>query len=101
MKEFYRTALISVRLRRVTLGVGVERFRQPEVQHFDGPVLAHLDVGRLEVPMDHPRFVRRSVGAAGDHPDLVVGAVIVMGMIIGRSLAPLNSSRTMRAVRRR
>ena len=30
-----------------------------EVQHLDGPVLTHLYVGGLQVPMDHPRLVRR------------------------------------------
>ena len=32
--------------------------RQSEVQHLDGPVLAHLDVRGLEVAVDDARFVR-------------------------------------------
>ncbi len=46
-------------LRGITLGVGVERLCQAEVQHLDGPVLAHLDVRGLEkVAMHHPGLMR-------------------------------------------
>ena len=37
----------------------VERLRQPEVQHLHRAVLANLDVGWLQVPMDDPLLVRR------------------------------------------
>ena len=45
----------------------IERLRQPEVEHLDGAVLPHNDVGRLEIPMDDARFVRRPQGD-GDLP---------------------------------
>ena len=31
--------------------------RQPEIEHFDGPVVAHLDVRGLQVAVDHSGFV--------------------------------------------
>ena len=33
-------------------------FRQPEVQHFHDAIGAHLDVGRLQIPMDDADLVR-------------------------------------------
>jgi hypothetical protein len=37
-------------------------FRQPEVQHLDRAIRAHLDVGRFQIAMDDPLFVRRFHG---------------------------------------
>ena len=34
-----------------------ERFRQAEIQHLHRAVIAHLDVGRLQIAMDDPLFV--------------------------------------------
>jgi hypothetical protein len=50
--------------------VRVQRLRQPEVEDFDGPVMADPDVRRLEVPVDDVRFVRRvrRVGNLPRHP---------------------------------
>ena len=39
--------------------VSLKCLRQPEVQHLDGPVLAHLDIRGLEVAMDHSGLVGR------------------------------------------
>ena len=36
----------------------VQCLGQPEVQHLHGAVLPHLDVRGLQVPVDHPGFVR-------------------------------------------
>ena len=40
-------------------GRGFQRLAQPEVQHLDGPVALHLDVGGLQVAMDDAGLVRR------------------------------------------
>ena len=48
--------------------------RQSEVEHLDGAVGPDLDVGRLQVPMDDARFVRRFEArrdAGGDRKSLV------------------------------
>ena len=49
------------------LGLGVEGLGQAEVEHLDGPVVAHLDVGRLEVAVHDARLVRGLQGR-GDLP---------------------------------
>ena len=46
------------RLVRVTLRRGIERLGQPKIQHLDGAVSAHLDVGRLQVAMNDPLLMR-------------------------------------------
>ena len=38
-------------------GSRVHRFRQPEVEHFDGAVGADLDVRGLQIAMDDPLLV--------------------------------------------
>ena len=42
--------------------MGVERLCQPKIEHLDGPVLAHLDIRGLQIPVDHPRLMRRFEG---------------------------------------
>ena len=37
---------------------GVERLRQTEIQHLHRAVVAHLDVGRLQIAMDDALLVR-------------------------------------------
>ena len=37
---------------------GFERFRQAEVEHLHGAVVAHLDVGGLQIAMDDALLVR-------------------------------------------
>ena len=39
-----------------------KRFRQTKVEHLHSPFGCHLDVGRLEVPMDHSPFMCRFEG---------------------------------------
>ena len=40
------------------VGLGFERLCEPEVQDLHGPVLAHLDVGGLQVTVNDSRFMR-------------------------------------------
>jgi hypothetical protein len=47
------------RRRRVAADGRVERLGQAEIQHLHRAVVAHLDVGRLEVAVDDALFVRR------------------------------------------
>ena len=47
------------RIARIAGGRGFQRLAQPEVQHLDGPVALHLDVGGLQVAMDDAGLVRR------------------------------------------
>ncbi len=47
------------RLTRISLRCRVERLGQPEVQDLDGPVLPHLDVGGLEIAVNHAGLMRR------------------------------------------
>ena len=36
--------------------------RQSEVQHFHRAIVSDLDIGRLQIPMDHAFFMRRLQG---------------------------------------
>jgi hypothetical protein len=45
-------------MRQVGQGNVRNRLRQSEVEHLHGAVLAHLDVGRLEIAMDDALLVR-------------------------------------------
>ena len=63
------------RLGHVGLGRhGVESLGQAEVEDFDGPVAAHLDVGWLQIAMHHPVVVRgleRLTDLARDRPGVI------------------------------
>jgi hypothetical protein len=63
-------------LRRAGVGRrrGLDRFRQPEVQHFDRAVGSHLDVGRFQIAMDDPPLMgrlERLGDLRGDRQDVV------------------------------
>jgi hypothetical protein len=52
----------------------LEHFREPEIEHLDGAVRPHLDVGRFQIAVDDAAIVRRLQGRgylAGDAQRLV------------------------------